>query len=176
MAIALGNGMCPQENMERYKFPRMWLLLYFVHVSSSKKKKYPICYHLKCIWSEISVLIFWKFNISDQRPYSKFWTVFEEYWRFYNARKLCDFALKNGIRMARPKCLVTRADDVVLWTRLRVAIWQRVRKFVEEGDIASLAPLTNRLRGQGLFFTSLVLSNWGVKKASHDMFFKLLVS
>ena len=27
----------------------------------------------------------------------------------------CDFALKNGLRIARPKC----PDDVVLWTRLR---------------------------------------------------------
>ena len=38
----------------------------------------------------------------------------EKNWRFYNAWKLCNFALKNGLRIARSKCL----DDVVLWTRL----------------------------------------------------------
>ena len=36
-------------------------------------------------------------------------------WRFYNTWKLCDFVLKNGLRIARPKC----PDDVVFWTRLR---------------------------------------------------------
>ena len=35
--------------------------------------------------------------------------------QFYNTWKLCKCALKNGLRIARPKC----PDDVVLWTRLR---------------------------------------------------------
>ena len=49
------------------------------------------------------------------RHYSKVWTVFEKYQWFYNTWKLCDFALKSGLQITRPKC----PGDVVLWTRLR---------------------------------------------------------
>ena len=38
-----------------------------------------------------------------------------EPWRSYNTWKLCDFALKNGLQIARRRC----PDDVLLWTRLR---------------------------------------------------------
>ena len=65
---------------------------------------------LKCIWSEISFSIFWKFNILKTLFLS-----FKKVWRFYNTWKLCDFARKSGLRIARPKC----PNDVVLWARLR---------------------------------------------------------
>lgn len=85
--------------------------------------------------------MFWYFESSAfQRPYSKVWTAFEENWRFYNARKLCDFALKSGIRIARPNCLVTWPDDVVLWTRYEIVIWRRVRKYEEEGVLRRWRP------------------------------------
>ena len=50
-----------------------------------------------------------------QRHYFKVGTVFDKNWRFYNTWKLCNFALKNGLQIMRPKC----PDDVLLWTRLR---------------------------------------------------------
>jgi len=42
-----------------------------------------------------------------------------------------DFALKNGLRIARPKCQVTRTDEVALWTRLQdcnMALSEKVRR------------------------------------------------
>ena len=36
-------------------------------------------------------------------------------------------------------------DDVVLWTDYEIAIWRQVIKYEEEGDIASLAPLTTKV-------------------------------
>ena len=50
-----------------------------------------------------------------QRHYFKVWPVLEKNWRFYDIWKLCEFALKNGLRITRPKC----PDDVGSWTRLR---------------------------------------------------------
>ena len=47
-------------------------------------------------------------------------------WRkFYNAWKLCDSSLKNGLWIVWPKCPVMWPDDVVLWTRLWICntIW-----------------------------------------------------
>ena len=68
---------------------------------------------LKCICSEITFSIFWKFNIS-KTLFQSLNRVWKKWW-FCNTWKLCDFALKNGLRIARPKC----PDDVVVSTSLR---------------------------------------------------------
>ena len=71
------------------------------------------CISLESVYEAKSLFQYFE-SSSFQRHYFKVWTVFEKKWRFYNTWKLCDFALKNGHRIARPKC----PDDVVLWTRL----------------------------------------------------------
>ena len=70
---------------------------------------FSIVYEAKSV-----VSIFWKFKIL-KILFQSLNRVWKKKWRFYNTSKLCDFALKNGLRIARPKC----PDDVVLWTRLR---------------------------------------------------------
>ena len=72
---------------------------------------------LKYTGSEISCF----FNILKVQYFKdtipKFETCLKKIGDFIRARKLCGVALKNGLRIARPKCPVTLPETVVLWTR-----------------------------------------------------------